>query len=57
MHYIDHSSLALVVPIIERGLRERGSDTKKKAAQIVGNLASLTDSKDFVPYLSELLPM
>ncbi|KAJ7066647.1 armadillo-type protein [Mycena amicta] len=57
MHYIDHSSLALVVPIIERGLRERGAETKKKAAQIVGNLASLTDSKDFVPYLSELLPL
>ncbi|RDB20660.1 eIF-2-alpha kinase activator gcn1 [Hypsizygus marmoreus] len=57
MHYIDHSSLALVVPILERGLRERGADTKKKAAQIVGNLASLTDSKDFVPYLAELLPM
>ncbi|EKM53603.1 uncharacterized protein PHACADRAFT_125439 [Phanerochaete carnosa HHB-10118-sp] len=56
-HYIDHSSLALVVPIIERGLRERGADTKKKAAQIVGNLASLTDSKDFVPYLNELLPL
>ncbi|KAI8978208.1 ARM repeat-containing protein [Trametes punicea] len=57
MHYIDHSSLALVIPIIERGLRERGADTKRKAAQIVGNLASLTDSKDFVPYLSRLLPM
>ncbi|KAE9398973.1 ARM repeat-containing protein [Gymnopus androsaceus JB14] len=57
MHYIDHSSLALVVPIIERGLRERGAETKKKAAQIVGNLASLTDSKDFVPYLSQLLPL
>jgi len=46
-----------VIPIIERGLRERGADTKKKAAQIVGNLASLTDSKDFVPYLSGLLPL
>ncbi|KAJ7224326.1 armadillo-type protein [Mycena pura] len=57
MHYIDNSSLALVVPILERGLRERGADTKKKAAQIVGNLASLTDSKDFVPYLPKLLPM
>ncbi|KAF8627766.1 hypothetical protein AX17_006131 [Amanita inopinata Kibby_2008] len=56
-HYIDHSSLALLVPILERGLRERGADTKKKAAQIVGNLASLTDSKDFVPYLSQLLPL
>ncbi|KAF9479098.1 ARM repeat-containing protein [Pholiota conissans] len=57
MHYIDHSSLALVVPILERGLRERGADTKKKAVQIVGNLASLTDVKDFVPYLDELLPL
>lgn len=42
---------------MERGLKERSADTKKKAAQIVGNLASLTDSKDFVPYLSTLLPM
>ncbi|KAI0316101.1 ARM repeat-containing protein [Amylostereum chailletii] len=57
VHYIDHSSLALVIPILERGLKERSADTKKKAAQIVGNLASLTDSKDFVPYLSTLLPM
>lgn len=46
-----------VVPILERGLKERSADTKKKAAQIVGNLASLTDSKDFVPYLSGLLPL
>ncbi|TFY83754.1 hypothetical protein EWM64_g252 [Hericium alpestre] len=57
VHYIDHSSLALVIPIVERGLRERSADTKRKATQIVGNLASLTDSKDFVPYLSTLLPM
>ncbi|CCM02945.1 uncharacterized protein FIBRA_05060 [Fibroporia radiculosa] len=57
VHYIDHSSLALVVPIIDRGLRERSADTKRKAAQIIGNLASLTDSKDFVPYLSQLLPL
>ncbi|KAI5995298.1 armadillo-type protein [Pisolithus orientalis] len=46
----------VVIPVIERGLRERGAEGKKKAAQIVGNLASLTDSKDFVPYLSTLLP-
>jgi HEAT repeat protein len=46
-----------VIPIIERGLRERGAETKKKAAQIVGNLASLTEPKDFVPYLSDLLPL
>ncbi|KAG2084813.1 armadillo-type protein [Suillus discolor] len=40
MHYIDHSSLVLVIPIIERGLRERGTEGKKRATQIVGNLAS-----------------
>lgn len=48
---------AQVVPVIERGLRERGADAKRKAAQIVGNLASLTDSQDFIPYLDKLLPL
>lgn len=38
-------------------MRERGSENKRKAAQIVGNLASLTDSKDFVPHLSRLMPL
>lgn len=46
-----------VIPILERGLQNRSADTKRKAAQIVGNMASLTDSKDFVPYLSRLLPL
>ncbi|KAF8317653.1 ARM repeat-containing protein [Clavulina sp. PMI_390] len=56
VHYIDSPSLALLIPILERGMRERGSENKRKAARIVGNLASLTDSKDFVPYLSRLMP-
>ena len=46
-----------VIPIIERGLRERGTEAKKRAAQIFGNLASLTDSMDFIPYLSSILPL
>ncbi|KAF8557884.1 hypothetical protein OG21DRAFT_1494411 [Imleria badia] len=41
MHYIDHSSLAPCGQV--------------KAAQIVGNLVSLTDSKDYVPYMWMLL--
>ncbi|KAG8759295.1 translational activator of GCN4, partial [Ceratobasidium sp. 428] len=57
VHYIDSPSLALLVPIIVRGLKERSADTKRKAAQIVGNLSSLTDSKDFIPYLSQLMPL
>ncbi|KAI8599877.1 armadillo-type protein, partial [Dissophora ornata] len=56
VHYIDSPSLALVMPILERGLRERTTDVKKKASQIVGNMASLTDQKDLIPYLPRLLP-
>ncbi|KAK0554986.1 translational activator of GCN4 [Tilletia horrida] len=57
VHYIDSSSLALLVPIIDRGLRERSAQVQKDAARIVGNMAGLTDSKDFVPYLPRLVPL
>ncbi|KAG8806225.1 translational activator of GCN4, partial [Serendipita sp. 401] len=57
VHYIDAASLAIVIPIIERGLRERSAETKRKATQIVGQMAGLTDSKDFIPYLPRLLPL
>jgi hypothetical protein len=42
---------------VHRGLRERGVDTKKKAAQIVGNMSSLvTEPLDMIPYIGLLLP-
>ncbi|POO02948.1 Proteasome component Ecm29/Translational activator Gcn [Trema orientale] len=54
---IDAPSLALLVPIVHRGLRERSADTKKKAAQIVGNMCSLvTEPKYMIPYIGLLLP-
>ncbi|KAI8072432.1 armadillo-type protein [Gongronella butleri] len=56
VHYIDSPSLAIVMPILERGLRERGTEIKTKSAQIVGNMATLTDEKDLVPYLTMILP-
>ncbi|OBZ91073.1 Translational activator gcn1 [Choanephora cucurbitarum] len=56
VHYIDPPSLALVMPILERGLRERATEIKTKSAQIVGNMASLTDQKDLVPYLNIIMP-
>lgn len=56
VHYIDAPSLALIVPILQRGLKERSTDVKKRAAQIMGNMASLTDQKDLTPYLPTLLP-
>ncbi|KAG9005891.1 translational activator of GCN4 [Tulasnella sp. JGI-2019a] len=57
VHVIDTPSLAIVVPIIEKGLRTRSADVKRKAVQIVGNLAALTDPKDFIPHLDLLLPL
>ncbi|KAI9591473.1 armadillo-type protein [Syncephalis fuscata] len=56
IHYIDAPSLALIMPIIQRGLCERGTQVKRKSAQIIGNLSSLTSAKDFTPYLTHLMP-
>ncbi|CAI9767444.1 unnamed protein product [Fraxinus pennsylvanica] len=54
---VDAPSLALLVPIVYRGLRERSVETKKKAAQIAGNMCSLvTEPKDMIPYIGFLLP-
>ncbi|EPS44221.1 hypothetical protein H072_1774 [Dactylellina haptotyla CBS 200.50] len=54
VHYLDAPSLALVVRILERGLGDR-SQTKKKAAQIIGSLAHLTERKDLMIHLSILI--
>ncbi|GBF89654.1 hypothetical protein Rsub_02372, partial [Raphidocelis subcapitata] len=54
---IDAPSLALVVPVVHRGLRDRTGETKRKAARIVGSMCSLVnDPKDMVPYVSLLMP-
>ena len=54
LHYLDAPSLALVVRILERGLGER-SGTKRKAAQIIGSLAHLTERKDLISHLPILV--
>jgi DNA-binding protein YbaB len=38
---VDAPSLALLVPILLRGLKERSTDTKKHAALIIGNMLSM----------------
>ena len=53
-HYLDAPSLALVVRILERGLNDR-SGTKRKAAQIIGSLAHLTDRRDLIAHLPILV--
>lgn len=57
LHAIDAPSLALIVPILHRGLRDRGATTKRFGSLIAGNICSMiNDPKDFVPYLPTLLP-
>lgn len=54
VHYLDAPSLALVTRILERGLGDR-SNTKRKASQIIGSLAHLTDRRDLVSHLPVLV--
>jgi HEAT repeat protein len=55
VHYIDGPSLALIIRVINRGMQDRSANTKKKACQIVGNMAILVDTHDLMPYLSQLI--
>jgi hypothetical protein len=55
---IDNASLSLIMPVLDRALRERASETKKRATKIVGIMCNLTEAKALIPYqkgLSEQL--
>lgn len=54
VHYLDAPSLALVTRILQRGLGDRSS-TKRKAAQVIGSLAHLTEKKDIIFHLPILV--
>eukprot|EP01114_Cavostelium_apophysatum_P005269 TRINITY_DN1605_c0_g1_i7.p1 TRINITY_DN1605_c0_g1~~TRINITY_DN1605_c0_g1_i7.p1 ORF type:complete len:2557 (-),score=707.41 TRINITY_DN1605_c0_g1_i7:133-7803(-) len=55
VHTIDSPSLSLIIPTLHRALRDRSTETKKRATQIVGNMSSLTEQKDLEPYLEQLV--
>ncbi|KAJ1919766.1 translational activator of GCN4 [Mycoemilia scoparia] len=57
VHYIDAPSLALVMPVLHRGMKERQAVVKRQAAQIVGSMTTLTEPKDLIPYLNSLVPL
>lgn len=55
-HFIDAASLSLIMPILQRGFKERSSETRKISAQIIGALYLLTDQRDLAPYLASVIP-
>jgi HEAT repeat protein len=57
VHHIDAPSLSLVCPLVQRALKDRSAEMKRKGAQIVGSMVLLIkDAKDIQPYLPGLLP-
>lgn len=56
VHIIDAPSLALIMPVIERAFQARSTTTRKMAAQIIGNMYSLTDQQDLAPYMPAIIP-
>eukprot|EP00818_Percolomonas_sp_WS_P004632 CAMPEP_0117436456 /NCGR_PEP_ID=MMETSP0759-20121206/1016_1 /TAXON_ID=63605 /ORGANISM="Percolomonas cosmopolitus, Strain WS" /LENGTH=2571 /DNA_ID=CAMNT_0005228055 /DNA_START=624 /DNA_END=8339 /DNA_ORIENTATION=+ len=57
-HSIDPCSLALLMPVLQRALRHRDQNLKKKAGQIIGSVSSLvSDPVVLMPYLSTILPL
>ena len=57
MHSIDAPSLALLIPILGRALKDRGADLKRKSAAITGNIMSMvSDQKSLSPYLCQVIP-
>lgn len=58
-HSLDAPSVALVAPVLQRGLRDRLAETKRLAAVVLGNLASMssTSADAVAPHVSSLQPL
>lgn len=54
---VESAALAMVVPLLLRGLREKNTATRRQAAVIIDNMSKLVDNPlDAAPFLPLLLP-
>lgn len=54
---VEQPTLALMVPLLDRGLQERETAIKRKAAVIVDNMCKLVDDPNIVnPFLPKMFP-
>jgi len=54
---VESAALAMVVPLLLRGLREKSTATKRQSAVIIDNMSKLVDNPiDAAPFLPLLLP-
>ena len=54
---VERSTLAVIVPILNRGLKDRTSKLRRKCCVVIDNMCKLVnDSKDVKPFENELLP-
>ncbi|CAM1511013.1 Fc.00g085260.m01.CDS01 [Cosmosporella sp. VM-42] len=54
---VQEPTLALMVPLLDRGLAERDTGIKRKAAVIVDNMCKLVDDPNIVaPFLPKMMP-
>ncbi|KAA0170180.1 hypothetical protein FNF28_01601 [Cafeteria roenbergensis] len=58
VHAVDPPSLALLMPVLRRGLVATSAEVKQTACAIAGSMTSLVgDPAHLAPYLPELLPL
>lgn len=52
---IDETSLSLIMPVVIKSIRDRSTDTKRKALKIIGSMSALTNPAFLKPYEEDLL--
>ena len=57
VNQVERSTLAVIVPILNKGLKDRTSKLRRKCCVVIDNMCKLVnDSRDVKPFEGELLP-